>query len=161
LRAATSSRQRIIAALADAAARIPTESGHAAGATTLQEIVETLQATADPDARAAVLRGDLTEPLTSSGFGALGGADWIEEDDGEVDSFDFEARRRAKSIERVERALGKAKKTADRLRRDADRAREVAETAERDASAAAEELERLEQELIELQGQAGTNSEPQ
>lgn len=149
LREAARARQRIIARLADVASGILTEAGHAASANTLQEVVQTLQATSDPEACGAVLRGDLAEPLVASGLGfGTGSGDQVLD---ETPSDPDEERRQAE-IEALERDLKKARRVADDSAATAERARGRAEAAEEQAAEAASEVQRLEDRLIETRG---------
>lgn len=149
LREAARARQRIIARLAEVAGGILTEAGHAASANTLQEVVQTLQATSDPEAREAVLRGDLAEPLAPSGLGLGTGSGSQVLDDAPTDP--NEERRRAE-IEGLERDLKKARRAADEAAAAAERARGRAEVAEEQAAEAERDVQRLEDRLIETRG---------
>lgn len=149
MRTAASRRQNVIGSLADAASGILKDAGHAANATTVQEVVQTLQATSDPEARDLVLRGDLSEPLTVSGFGFT--ADFSPEEPTE-DAPDPDEQKRREEIGKLERALRKAKKAAEESRRVADKAQARADAATAGATEAAEEVERLESALIEAKG---------
>ncbi|MFP5299054.1 MAG: hypothetical protein ACLGHL_08715, partial [Actinomycetota bacterium] len=68
MREASAQRQGAIAQLVDRAEELLVDEGHATGATTRQEIVQTLQATSEDGARSEALAGMLTEPLAPTGF---------------------------------------------------------------------------------------------
>lgn len=150
MREAAGRRLGIIASLADAASDILKDAGHAANATTMQEIVQTLQATSDPESRDLVLRGDLSEPLTAQGFGFA--SELQAQEAMESEGPDQEEEERREEIGKLERALRKAKKAAEEAARAADRARTRADAAEAEATEAAHEVERLEDALIEATG---------
>lgn len=151
LRDIGSRRQKLIRALSDIASRRLVYAGHSASANTMQEVVQTLQATAEPEARAAVLRGDLVEPLAPTGFSF--GLDLGDVSEPEEEPIDREAERRAREIEELTRQLKEAKKAARDKRLAADRERARAERSEADAAKAERDAERIEEKLIDLKGQ--------
>lgn len=150
MREAATRRHSIVGSLADVASSILKDAGHAATATTVQEIVQTLQATADPEARGLILRGDLSEPLTVPGFGLTG--DLSTQEPIEHEAHDPGEEKRREEIGKLERALRKARKAVEEAGRAAERARTRADAAETEATEAALEVERLEGALIEAKG---------
>lgn len=153
MRSAAARRQEIISKLADAASGALADAGHAVSAATLQEIVQTFQATSDPDAAAAVAEGRLSEPLAPSGFGLAFVGDAVDAEAAEdAGSSALERKRLEESIRRLEAELDKARNLAAERRRAADRAMQRAESAEADAQDAAAEVERLQERLVEVRG---------
>jgi hypothetical protein len=150
MRAAAAERQAALTRLSDLATTVLTQGGHSASAGTLQEIVQTLQASSDPEVGETLLRGQLSEPIAPTGF-AFGHLAAVDEEVA-LEPSRLETQRLAESIARLEKELEKARALAYERRALADRARSRSETAEAEAIEAHETVERLEAELVELRG---------
>lgn len=152
MRSAGAERQAALGKLSDLATTVLREGGHSASSGTLQEIVQTLQASSDPAVGAILLRGELSEPVSPTGF-AFGDLAAFDEEVHLAPSR-LETKRLEESIVRLEKELEKAKALAAERRALADRARSRAETAEAEAIEAQEIVERLVAELVEFRGNA-------
>jgi hypothetical protein len=141
VRDATAERHRRVRELVDAAREILEESGHAAGAGTLQQVMRTLYAAHSDADRERLAQGTLERPLESSGFDAAGGlsleATEIEPEAGEAD-----AERR-----KLEAELSEARQRATRLERAATQAQLEADAAESEAARARRLVMKLEEKL--------------
>lgn len=140
-------RRELVAKLTRRAGELAEAAGHAASATTLQRVTQTLQAGAEDDERELLRRGALPDDLDPSGFDALGAglsfdaftsAPEPEEDSGEVDELkrladeaEEEAARLSAEAERAEAAALAASEAASEARRRAREAREKAQKAAR------------------------------
>lgn len=142
MRAASDERRALIADLVARAEAILEEGGHAASASTVRKILQTLQAAPDEEERGALLEGRLTEALTPTGFGDMGGFDVaIERPAGaRADARDDRARRRA---ERLAQEAADAESEAERLTAEAETAERRARKAASAAAAARERATKL------------------
>ena len=131
MRELTTRRRRLSAELLEAAERLLEDAGHGAGATTLGDVSQTLQALGTDDARSAVLEGRLARPLQPTGFDAFGAGAQTDQPDRPRPSAG-----QRKKAERLARDAEQAAREADRLEREAVDARSAAEVAAERASRA-------------------------
>jgi hypothetical protein len=140
VRAAVAERHRLARDLVDAAQKILEESGHSAGAGTLQQVMRTLYAAHSGEERERIARGTLERPLESSGFDVAPG---LSLESPEEPSPDEKSDERA----RLEEELAEAKERATRLEREAAKARLEADAAESEAAEARRLLTGIEEKL--------------
>lgn len=140
-------RRELVAKLTRRAGELAEAAGHAASATTLQRVTQTLQAGAEDEERGLLQRGALPDDLGPAGFDALGAlassdaftpAPGPEEDDAERDELERlakeaeeEAARLGEEAERAEAAALAASEAASEARRRARAARHEAQKATR------------------------------
>lgn len=136
-----SQRRELVAKLARRAGELAEAAGHAASATTLQSVTQTLQAGAEEDERDLLRRGALPDDLDPTGFDALDAF-------GSFDAFTHEPAPdddAAGEIEELKRLAAEAEEDAARLSAEAERA----EAAALAASEAASEARRRAREARE------------
>lgn len=126
-----SERRELVAKLARRAGELAESAGHAASATTLQRVTQTLQAGAEEEERGLLQRGALPDDLAPAGFDALG-------DPGSFDAFTSapEADEDASEVGELKRLAAEAEKEAARLTEAAKRAEAAAVAASEAASEA-------------------------
>jgi hypothetical protein len=167
LRQATDERNKVVSALTKRAGEILAEAGHAAAASTLSAVSDSLVAVASDDVGAELLRrGRLTRELHPQSVVDVGGLTLVESDEApdEPELPDLtaleaardaveEARKRVKeataAVTEANRDVEKLSLEADAAERRAKSARESAEFAKRAAEARAEELQSAEAALEE------------
>lgn len=133
-------RRELVAKLTRRAGELAEAAGHAASATTLQRVTQTLQAGAEDEERELLQKGALRDDLAPAGFDALGGFgsfDAFTEAPAEPDRDD--------ELEALKRAAAEAEEEAARLSEEAERA----EAAALAASEAASEARRRAREARE------------
>jgi hypothetical protein len=133
-------RRELVAKLTRRAGELAEAAGHAASATTLQRVTQTLQAGAEEDERELLQKGALPDDLEPAGFdalGAFGSFDAFTETAPEPDQDD--------EVEELKRAAAEAEEEAARLSEEAERA----EAAALAASEAASEARRRAREARE------------
>lgn len=142
-----SERRELVAKLTRRAGELAEAAGHAASATTLGRVTQTLQAGAEEGERELLQKGVLPDDLDPAGFGALGELSFDaftsapepeDEDTSEIDELkrlaeeaEEEAARLSAEAERAEAAALKASEAASEARRRAREAREKAQKAAR------------------------------
>lgn len=139
-------RRELVAKLTRRAGQLAEAAGHAASATTLQRVTQTLQAGAEEEERDLLQRGALPDDLEPAGFDALGAfsldaftstpepddsADELEELKRLAAAAEDEAARLSAEAERAEAAARAASEAASEARRRAREAREKAQKAAR------------------------------
>jgi hypothetical protein len=170
LRAATDERNRVSGRLTKLVARILTDAGLGASASTLSDVRESFIAAASDDAGAELLRkGSLTRQLEPGALVDVGGltlvpdADADEADEPETDRSKLKAAREARdearsALKGAREALKQANREAERLEIDADeaakaakRAHEKADFARRAADARRQDVEEAEKAVEEAE----------